>query len=190
MKQIIRTAIFATALIASSFSSASAQSFQGVTAEAGSQRLVIPVFAESRANAGSRATTDVASITRSSVRSSVKEQTEELSASTMSAILPELQDRLSGIQNGGSLQFASNSNQAISLLDQYTIEVKVSYDPRPVGGILNVKVNLVPVFSGVGIANRPIASRSMARAVDEISEESVSVIVKELSKNLAQEIGN
>lgn len=190
MKKIINTAIVAATLFVGSFSNASAQSVQGVSNQPATQKLAIPVFSESRATSErARQSTDIAMIQNSAVRSSLVEQAAELSTTTMNTILPELQNRLSSIDQGGALQFVVNSDQSVSLLDQYTIEVKVSYDPRPVGGILNVKVNLVPVFSGVGIANRPVASRAMARAVDQISEESISVIVKDLSKDLAAEIG-
>lgn len=189
MKQIIRTAII-LASFASFITNASAQSVHGVSTKAASHKLVIPTFSERHETSeATHLSTDVAMVQQTAVRASLLDQADALSTTTMNSILPEVQNRMSSIVEGGSVQFVVNSAQSASLLDQYTIEVKVAYDPRPVGGILNIKVSLVPVFSGVGIANRPVASRAKARAVDHISDESISAIVSDLSKSLAQEIG-
>jgi hypothetical protein len=75
----------------------------------------------------------------------------------------------------------------VSLLDEHKLNVKVQYDPRPVGGILTVRVSMTPTFRGIGVSTRPATSRSMALAVDEFTQEAVNKLVEELTEEIKAE---
>jgi hypothetical protein len=79
-------------------------------------------------------------------------------------------------------------SNAHSILSQNRIEVKVQYDPRPIGGILNIRLELMPIFSGIGITNRPIAVKVDAEAIDNLTEDQLSTIIDHLSQKLAAEV--
>jgi hypothetical protein len=76
---------------------------------------------------------------------------------------------------------------AASLLDEHTVTVKVQFEERPVGGILNVQVSMTPVFAGVGVTARPIVSRSIAQAVDQMNDEVVKQLVRDLTREMQNE---
>lgn len=75
-----------------------------------------------------------------------------------------------------------------ALIDEETLNVKISYDARPIGGILNVQVSMTPSFRGVGVATRPTISRSTAIAVDELNDATVQKLVRELTLELQAEL--
>lgn len=79
------------------------------------------------------------------------------------------------------------SADGLALLDEENLNVKVSYDARPIGGILNIEVSITPSFRGVGVATRPTISRSAARAVDELNDATVQEVVRELTLELQTE---
>ena len=87
----------------------------------------------------------------------------------------------------GAQMVTVKSSSSSSLLDQHNVNVKVQYDERPIGGILNVQVSMTPAFAGVGVSTRPIISRSVAQAVDEFTEASVQTIVRELTSQIQSE---
>jgi len=64
------------------------------------------------------------------------------------------------------------------------MNVRVNYEKRPVGGILTVRVELVPNFCGIGSASRPIAYREHAQALDNLQEDMIGAIVSDLSHQL------
>ena len=82
---------------------------------------------------------------------------------------------------------ASANANPVSLLDEHKLNVKVQYDPRPVGGILTVRVSMTPTFRGIGVSTRPATSRSMALAVDEFTQEAVNKLVEELTQEIKAE---
>jgi hypothetical protein len=82
---------------------------------------------------------------------------------------------------------AGSGANAVSLLDEHKLNVKVQYDPRPVGGILTVRVSMTPTFRGIGVSTRPATSRSMALAVDEFTQEAVNKLVEELTEEIKAE---
>lgn len=79
------------------------------------------------------------------------------------------------------------ADQKVSLLDEHKLNVKVQFDPRPVGGILTVRVSMTPTFRGIGVSTRPATSRSVAFAVDEFSQEIVDKMVTELTEEITAE---
>jgi hypothetical protein len=74
-----------------------------------------------------------------------------------------------------------------SILDEQGINVKVNYEARPVGGILTVRVSMAPTFRGVGVSTRPVITRSVAMAVDELDEAMVQDMVRNLSSEINAE---
>ncbi|HET6512382.1 MAG TPA: hypothetical protein VFH43_09325 [Candidatus Kapabacteria bacterium] len=87
----------------------------------------------------------------------------------------------------GGIDLTLRKVDAQSLIDEHTLNVKVNYDPRPVGGILTVRVSMTPSFRGIGVSTRPTTSRSIALAVDELSEETVKTLVDELTTEIKTE---
>ena len=87
----------------------------------------------------------------------------------------------------GGIDLTLRKVEAGSLVDEHTLNVKVNYDPRPVGGILTVRVSMTPSFRGIGVSTRPTTSRSIALAVDELSEETVKSLVDELTTEIKTE---
>ncbi len=114
--------------------------------------------------------------------------------STLIAAMPQISNQLSAqirteyasLSNGGSKTFTTGViKTTASVLEQRSVTMKVTYEPRPIGGILNVTVSLVPTFAGIGGASRPAASRSMSMAVDGISDASINEIITNLTNEVA-----
>lgn len=76
---------------------------------------------------------------------------------------------------------------ASSILDERSVNVKVNYEERPVGGILTVRASMTPSFRGVGVSTRPEISRSVAMAVDELDEAQVKELVRGLTAEINEE---
>jgi hypothetical protein len=74
-----------------------------------------------------------------------------------------------------------------SLLDEQSVNVKVNYEVRPVGGILTVRASMTPSFRGVGVSTRPVISRTAAMAVDELDEAQVKDLVRGLTAEINEE---
>jgi hypothetical protein len=74
-----------------------------------------------------------------------------------------------------------------SILDEQSVNVKVNYEVRPVGGILTVRASMVPTFRGVGVSTRPAISRSVAMAVDDLDEAMVQDLVRSLTAEINEE---
>ena len=77
-----------------------------------------------------------------------------------------------------------------SLLEEQTVNVKVSFEERPVGGILTVRASMTPSFRGVGVSTRPAISRSVAMAVDEVNQNLINEIVRELTSEINGEFAH
>jgi len=108
-------------------------------------------------------------------------QTQQVLTSKVSGVVKD-------IQAGSEKSFTLNMNNNASVAEGHAVKVEVSYDQRPIGGILNVKVELMPKFVGVGVAPRAIAKKTMATAVDNLNDSEVSQIITTLTQELAQEI--
>jgi len=78
-------------------------------------------------------------------------------------------------------------HKARNIVEHHTMNVKVGYEPRPIGGILSVRVELVPVFCGIGTASRSIAIRDIAQAVDDFDQDVVNNTIEKLTKDLSAE---
>lgn len=87
----------------------------------------------------------------------------------------------------GSSEAAIKMVAMTSLIEEHTVNVKVNYDHRPIGGILNVQVSMTPSFRGIGVATRPTVSKSIAQAIDQLEEGVVRELVKDLTKEIKAE---
>ena len=74
-----------------------------------------------------------------------------------------------------------------SLVDEQAVNVKISFEERPVGGILTVRASMTPSFRGVGVSTRPAISRSVAMAVDEVDQKLINDLVRELTAEITGE---
>jgi hypothetical protein len=55
-----------------------------------------------------------------------------------------------------------------SILAKVRVVINILFDPQPIGGILSIRADLIPLYSGIGIGNRPIATESFASAVETL----------------------
>ncbi len=104
-----------------------------------------------------------------------------------SVLTSEVSTQLSEISNGVAKSFSTSLLKGADVMDQRSITLKVTYEPRPIGGILNIRVDLVPVFAGIGGASRPAATRSTAMAVETVTQDAIQEIVNRLSAEIAGE---
>ncbi len=94
------------------------------------------------------------------------------------------------LRSGSVLELSTTMGGIHSALEQHSINVHVTYDARPVGGILNIRVELVPVFGGIGSAVRPTVSREFAQAVDNFDDDFISETIMKLTNDLATELAS
>ena len=87
----------------------------------------------------------------------------------------------------GGAKVSFKSADATKLVDEEVVNVKVTFDERPIGGILNVQVSMTPSFRGVGVSTRPTVSRSVAMAVDQLDNAVVQSLVAELTQQIQDE---
>jgi hypothetical protein len=92
------------------------------------------------------------------------------------------------LRAGSVLELSTTMGGVHSALEQHSINVHVTYDARPVGGILNIRVELVPVFGGIGSAVRPTISREFAEAVENFDDDFISETIMKLTNDLAAEL--
>lgn len=69
----------------------------------------------------------------------------------------------------------------------HSVNVKASYDARPIGGILNIRVGLAPVFGGIGSAIRSVNFREFAEAINEFDDNFIVQTISRLTKELGEE---
>jgi cytochrome bd-type quinol oxidase subunit 1 len=92
------------------------------------------------------------------------------------------------LRSGSVLELSTTMGGVHSALEQHSITVHVTYDARPVGGILNIRVDLVPVFGGIGSAVRPTISKEFAEAVENFDDDFISQTIMKLTNDLATEL--
>jgi hypothetical protein len=129
---------------------------------------------------------EIVSITNSSVREEIAEGLANISLQMINSKMDGTLDRLI---LGSIVSFSTplTSAKARNIVEHHTMNVKVGYEPRPIGGILSVRVELVPVFCGIGTASRPIAIRDIAQAVDDFDQDVVNNTIEKLTKDLSAE---
>src|SRR5665213_2754797 len=109
---------------------------------------------------------------------------------TLASELPALAEKMVAEQGTGAteelrskhvLDLTMNAGSGSNALQERSISVHVTYDARPVGGILNIRVELVPVFGGIGSAVRPAVSRQFAQAVDDFDDDFIGQTIVKLT---------
>jgi len=194
MKQIItfRTVLLA-ALVGMTFfaSSTNAQSILRQPAVE-SQKLDVQTSYRSRATVvdlPSLSASAMESLTRSSISTALVEQSSQLTTLAYRTIRVNIASSISDIENGGSRNFVTPlATVNPSLMSQHSMRVHINFESRPIGGVLTVCVELVPQFSGVGVSNRPLASKMMITAIDSLDAATVSALVLSLSNELNEQI--
>src|ERR1041385_7591999 len=70
----------------------------------------------------------------------------------------KLEGSFDALRNGSPVGFhtAVSSLASHTITEQHIMQVKVGYEPRPIGGILTVRVELVPVFAGIRSEDRRV----------------------------------
>jgi hypothetical protein len=94
------------------------------------------------------------------------------------------------LKTGNVLELTTTMGGVHSALEQHSVNVHVTYDARPVGGILNIRVELVPVFGGIGSAVRPTISRQFAEAVEYFDDDFIAQTILKLTNDLASELAS
>lgn len=122
----------------------------------------------------------------------IEEANSLMNSSTQSMINEKLSGMVEAIANGTEKTFTVNmtSAQHTSSLEGHAVKVNVSYDQRPIGGILNVKVEVLPKFVGIGVVPRAIAKKVLATAVDNLDDAQVAEIIAQMTKEIAQEMAS
>lgn len=135
-------------------------------------------------HANSMTTQQVVAMERTAERASLAET---ISSVTSKMLAEHISGATETLRDGQSLDMSAMTRIEGSIVDQRSINVHVTYDPRPVGGILNIRVELVPLFAGIGSAVRPTISREFAQAVDDFDDDLISQTITQLSGELAKE---
>jgi len=184
MKQKFAAAMLFAALLLGQ-ENASAQSNQAPQTQ---KNAVMTNYAFQASNAKSQVMSfeDLKAITESSIREAVGSQLKSVNAEEVNRKLAGSFDALVG---GKAVSFSApvSGLAAHTVTEQHSMNVQVRYESRPIGGILTVRVELVPVFCGIGSASRSIAFREMSQALDNLEEDGVGEVVAELSHQLGSD---
>ena len=129
-------------------------------------------------------TQQVAAMERTAERESLAET---ISSVTSKMLAEHISGATETLRDGQPLDMSAVTRVEGSIVDQRSINVHVTYDARPVGGILNIRVELVPLFAGIGSAVRPTISREFAQAVDDFDDDLISQTITQLSAELAKQ---
>jgi len=70
---------------------------------------------------------------------------------------------------------------------RFTVRTKMEYEMRPVGGILRIETDLLPMFAGILTSNRPIARHEFSQAVDYIEPDELTDFVYDHIQKLGEE---
>lgn len=162
----------------------------GQTLPVAAQTQSANVTTEFAANASNGQATMSINTVREITRTAVSNGTSELAAlipDATHAFSAQLGSQMTQIANGATKSFNTGVLKSSNVLDRRSLTMKVSYDPRPIGGILTVRVDLVPVFNGIGGATRATATRTAAMSVDNLDEKTINDIVSRLSAEMANE---
>jgi len=127
---------------------------------------------------------ELASISRGAVRQSIADN---LTQAAEKLVADNVEGRSDILRSGKAMDLNTTINSGQTILEQHSVNVHVEFDARPIGGILNVRVQLVPVFGGIGSATRPVVSREFAEAVDNFDDDVLAQTVSKLTKELAAE---
>jgi hypothetical protein len=87
----------------------------------------------------------------------------------------------------GVVHFTASANASGPVTEQHLLNVTVRYDARPIGGILTVKSDLVPVFSGIGTACRPTVSNQFSEAVDNLDDDTIADAIRHLTAQVQKQ---
>ncbi len=166
----------------------SAQSTSDVSAK---NLVAYTANAENVVDAPAVAVSKIASEVKISERNVMAERS--LMADSMQAATAKLvADHAAGstelLRSGSDLELSTTMGSVHNALEQHSVTVHVTYDARPVGGILNIRVELVPVFGGIGSAVRPTISREFAQAVENFDDDFISDTIMKLTNDLAAEL--
>jgi len=128
----------------------------------------------------------VRSITTGAIKEAIGTQLGNVNAES---VAKQLSGSYEALRAGATVGFHSpvSSLASHSITEQHVMQVKVGYEPRPIGGILTVRVELVPVFAGIGSASRPIVVREVSQAVDNFDEDGLGDMVADLSHQIGTE---
>ena len=129
---------------------------------------------------------EVKAITESSIREAVSRQLKTVSAEDVNSRLAGTFDAL---VSGKTVSFAAPMSgvAAHTVTEQRTMNVRIDFEKRPVGGILTVRAELVPNFCGIGAASRCIAYREHSEALDNLEPEHIGAVVADLCAELGND---
>jgi hypothetical protein len=120
------------------------------------------------------------------------EASREATVEGMTRVIAQLvKDRTPGstqrLRAGKAMDITTMIDTDKSVAAWHSVNVKASYDARPIGGILNIRVGLAPVFGGVGSAVRTVNYREFAEAIDTFDDDFVAQTISRLTKELGAE---
>jgi hypothetical protein len=114
------------------------------------------------------------------------EQVNAIPTGSLRSVLNDVAKDANALSVGETRKYTVKTapSSAKNALEGTNFNVRVSYEARPVGGILQVNVELVKGFSGIGMSVRPIARESFTQAIDEFSQELTDKVVGDLKASL------
>ena len=99
-------------------------------------------------------------------------------------IIPTLTGRISSISNG-NVEFSSAPLiSSGSTLHRTVLSLTVSFTKNPLGGILKVRGDIMPLFSGVGSSVRPKKTYEIIEATDELDEAQLQDAMERVTSTL------
>lgn len=91
------------------------------------------------------------------------------------------------LAHNGTVHFITSANTTGPVTEQHLLNVVVRYDARPVGGILTVRSDLVPLFSGIGTSCRPTVSNQFSEAVDNLDDAVIADAIRHLTDQVQKQ---
>jgi hypothetical protein len=91
------------------------------------------------------------------------------------------------LRSGKAIDFTAMIDTDRSVAAWHTVNLKASYDARPIGGILYIRIGLAPVFGGIGSAVRSVNYREFAEAIDDFDDDFVAETISRLTTELGDE---
>lgn len=132
-------------------------------------------------------TSGTKSLREGAVNLALHTQVAQLTRATEQALSSISIQKLASTTTRAEAKAVVKTDAAASLVDDHNVNVKIAFEARPIGGILTVQVSMTPSFRGVGVSTRPVVSRSVAQAVDEMDERIVREMVTELTKEIHED---
>lgn len=73
------------------------------------------------------------------------------------------------------------------ITEERSLNVSIQITEQAIGAIVNISIQVVPSFSGIGLVNRPVHSFSYAQAVEVVTKESIEETLRIAGEELLKQ---